>query len=311
LCPSNQWVTGLGRNGAPTCIQPAFSSITGIVCGTGAALFWAAGFAGARHGLDIGFSAVDLAVHRFLWAGLALLPLVIRNGIGDLDGVGWRRGVVLTVLVGPGFSILSYSGFLLVPLGHGGVIQPACVTLGGLILATLLLKETLAATRPVGALIIVCGLLAIGIETMLRVGVHAVPGDLLFVAAGLMFATFGTLLRLWRIAPMPATAVINVLSLFVVPAYALAGGFEHMVSLGWRENLLQAVLQGMLSGPAAQYLFVQSVVMLGAGRAAVFPSLVPPFVLLIGWLALGEMPTALELTGLTLVLIGFRFAQRG
>ena len=30
-CPSNQWVTGLSRNGAPTCIQPAFTSISGTI----------------------------------------------------------------------------------------------------------------------------------------------------------------------------------------------------------------------------------------------------------------------------------------
>jgi drug/metabolite transporter (DMT)-like permease len=49
--------------------------------------------------------------------------------------------------------------------------------------------------------------------------------------------------------------------------------------------------------------------MLGAGRAAVFPTLVPPCVLLIGWLALGIVPTALQLVGLLIVLLGFRFTQ--
>ncbi len=285
--------------------------LAGVACGTGASLCWAAGFAGVRHGLDIGFSATDLAVHRFLWSGLAFLPLILRRGRRRLCGVGWGRGVVLALLVGPGFSILSFSGFLLVPLGHGGVIQPACVTLGGVILAALLLGERLAPSRAVGALIIVCGLVVIGGETMLKSGLGAVPGDLVFVLAGLMFATFGIVLRLWRIGALPATAAINVLSLAVLPAYALAGGFAHMAAQGWRENLLQAVLQGVLSGPAAQYLFARSVAILGAGRAAVFPSLVPPFVLLIGWLVLGEAPTALELTGLAIVLLGFRLAQRG
>ena len=30
-CPSNQWVTGLSRNSAPTCLQPVFTSISGII----------------------------------------------------------------------------------------------------------------------------------------------------------------------------------------------------------------------------------------------------------------------------------------
>jgi drug/metabolite transporter (DMT)-like permease len=286
------------------------ATAVGIACGIGASVFWAAGFAGARHGLDVGFWPTDLAAHRFLWAGLVLLPLVIRNGIGDLNGIGWGRGILLTVLGGPGFAFMSYAGFLFVPLGHGGLIQPACATLGGLLLATVLLKEKLALTRAIGALIIVCGLAVIGGEGLTKIGTHGVAGDLIFVATGSMFATFGTLLRLWGIAAMPAAAVVSVLSLLAVPFYWFFGGFDHMIALGWRENLLQVVLQGLLAGPGALYLYIRSVILLGAGRAAVFPSLVPPFVLMIGWLALGEAPSMLQLIGLAIVLLGFRLAQR-
>ena len=288
-----------------------FSSINvGIICGTGAALFYAAGYAATRHGLDVGFSPADLTIHRYLWFGLVMLPSVLRTGMGDLNGVGWGRGILLAVLGGPVFSIISFAGLLLVPLGHGGVIQPACATLGGLLLATFLLGEKFLVTRAIGALTIVCGLSVIGAEAVTTIGVHGIAGDLMFVLTGLMFATFGALLRLWHIAAIPATAVISVLSLFGTPVHWALGGFDHMIALGWRENLLQVVLQGVVAGPVATYLFVRTVALLGAGRAAVFPALVPPFVLLIGWLALGEVPTALQLIGLGIVLLGFRLAQR-
>jgi hypothetical protein len=35
----------------------------------------------------------------------------------------------------PPVPLLSYLGFLFVPLGHGGIIQPACAALGGMFLA--------------------------------------------------------------------------------------------------------------------------------------------------------------------------------
>ena len=76
------------------------------------------------------------------------------------------------------------------------------------------------------------------------------------------------------------------------------------------ENLLQAVTQGILAGPAAIYLFTRSVVLLGAGRAAVFPSLVPGFTLLVGYLALGIVPSIPQLLGFAIVLIGFRLTQK-
>jgi drug/metabolite transporter (DMT)-like permease len=277
----------------------------GVICGIVASVFWAAGFVAVRHGFNVGFSPADIAVHRYLWSGLAFLPVVVRAGIGDLNGIGWSRGILLTLLGGPVFAIIGYAGFLFVPLGHGGVIQPSCGALGGLLLATLVLQEKLIASRLIGALIIIGGLVVIGGEGAVAFGEQGVAGDLFFVLAGLMSAGFSTLLRLWRIAPMPAAAVIGVLSLFAMPLYA------QMVSLGWRENLLQAVLQGVLAGPAALYLFVTSIALIGAGRAAIFFSLVPPFVLLIGWLALGEVPTVLQLVGLIIVLVGFQLTQKG
>ena len=283
----------------------------GVICGIVAAGFWAAGFVGVRHGLNVGFSPADLAVHRYLWPGLALLPVVLRAGIGDLDGIGWGRGILLTVLGGPVFAIISYAGFLLVPLGHAGVIQPSCGALGGLLLATLVLREKLIVSRLIGALIIIGGLLVIAGEGAATIGAQGVGGDLALALAGFMSGAFATLLRLWRIAPMTAAAVISVLSLFAMPIYWLIGGVAHLSALGWRENLLQAVLQGVLAGPAALYLLVRSITLIGAGRAAIFFSLVPPFVVLIGWLTLGEMPTLLQVTGLVIVLFGFQLTQRG
>ena len=87
-----------------------------------------------------------------------------------------------------------------------------------------------------------------------------------------------------------AMVIVSVVSLAFIPIYWLAHGFEAMLAMGWRENAMQAVMQGILAGPGAIYLFARAVVLLGAGRAAVFPSLVPGFTLLIGFLALGIVP---------------------
>lgn len=285
------------------------AAAVGIACGTGAALFWAIGFVAARHGIDIGFSPADLTLYRFC-SGVVLLPLVLRAGWRDLGGVGWGRAVALTVLGGPGLALISYSGFLLVPLAHGGVIQPSFAALAGLLLATLVLRERLPATRAIGALVIVAGLVVIGGEALATIGGHGIIGDLLFALAGLFFATFGMLLRRWRVAPMHGTAVISVVSLAGVPLYWALLGLAHLAPLGLRENLLQALVQGVLAGPGAIYLFTRSVELLGAGRAAVFPSLVPGFTMLIGFLLLGEVPSIAQLAGLAIVLAGFRLTQR-
>ena len=281
----------------------------GIACGTGAALFWAGGFVAARHGIAAGFSPADIAFHRFVWAGLAFLPLVARSR--DLAGTGWLKAILLTVCGGPPLALLSYAGFLFVPLAHGGVIQPSSAALGGLLLATVVLKEKLPKQRALGAAMIVIGLCVIGGEALATIGMHGLLGDLSFMSAGLMFATFALLLRLWRITPMHAVAITSVVSLIDVPIQWLAFGFDHTIGLGLRENLLQLVMQGIFAGAGATYLFARSVALLGAGRAALFPSLVPGFTLLIGFLVLGDVPSLAQLAGFAIVLMGFRLTQKG
>jgi drug/metabolite transporter (DMT)-like permease len=286
------------------------SILAGIACGAGAALFWACGFAAARHAIAIGLSPFDLAFHRYVWAGLVFLPSVLRQGARDLNGIGWGRGFALAMLGGPGQAVVSAAGFLVVPLAHGGVIQPSSAALGGLALATLVLRERVPPNRIYGAIAIVVGVAVIGSEAFATIGGHGLLGDFTFAAAGLMFATFGTLLRMWRINPMRATAVISALTLLYVPIHAIAFGFDRMIAAGWIENLLQAVVQGIFSGPMAIYLFARSVVLLGVSRAALFPSLVPGLTLIVGFLALGEVPSLLQLVGLAIVLVGFRVTQK-
>jgi drug/metabolite transporter (DMT)-like permease len=280
----------------------------GVLCGAGSALFWAFGFAAARHGILAGVSPLVLALHRFIWPGLVLLPVLAAGGLGNLGGVGWRRGAAITAFGGLPLALWSYTGYLFVPLGHGAIIQPSCAALGGLILARLVLKEALPPRRIVGALTMVAGLLVIGAEALGTMGSQGILGDVLFVAAGSFFAIFGMLLRLWRIPPMQATAVTSVLSLAGLPILLLA--YDNFLAAGFRENLLQAVVQGVFAGAGGIYLFTQAVVLLGVGRAALFPALVPPFTLLIGAIAVGELPSVSQLVGLAIVLAGFRLTQR-
>jgi drug/metabolite transporter (DMT)-like permease len=289
--------------------SPVSATVTGILCGTAAAFGWGAGFVAAKHGVNVGFSPADLAMHRFLWTGLLLLPATMRTGLSDLGGIGWGRGLLITMLSGPPQALLAYSGFMLVPLGHGTTIQPACAALFGLILASIVLRETLDGRRIIGSVAIIGGLLVFGAESLTTIGAHGVGGDLLFATAGIFWAIFGTLLRQWRLAGLSAApAVATVSVLLLAPLYIGLVGFENVLRLGIGENLLQIAVQGLMAGVLPIFLFARAVTLLGAGRAATFPALVPVFGLLIGFLALGNVPTMAQFAGLVLVIVGFRFA---
>lgn len=285
--------------------------LIGILCGTGAALGWAAGFVAAKHGVGVGFSPADLAFHRFFWSGLLLMPLAFRDGIVDLGGIGWGRGLLMSVLAGPPQAITAYTGFILVPLGHGTTIQPACAALFGLILATAMLRERATAPRIFGGATIIVGLMVFGAESLATIGREGVGGDLLFVTAGFFWALFGTLLRYYSLSGMRAVAVVGALSVFVyAPLYAVFVGFGDLLHMSFAENLIQMVVQGLLAGVLPIYLFARAVILIGAGRAATFPALVPGFGLLIGFLALGVVPSIAQLVGLAIVVVGFRLVVK-
>src|SRR5262245_65654867 len=128
----------------------------------------------------------------------------------------------MTVLSGPPLSSRAYTGFILVPLGHRTTIQPACAALSGLVLASLMLHEKSTLQRVVGGAIIIAGLLVFGAESLTTIGRSGVGGDLLFATAGLFWATFGTLLRLWNVAGTRAVMAVGAVSVIALaPIYLL------------------------------------------------------------------------------------------
>jgi len=285
--------------------------LIGILCGMGAAFGWAAGFVAAKHGIAVGFSPADLAFHRYFWSGLLLIPLILRTGVRDLGAVGWGRGFVMSVLSGPPQAYIAYSGFMLVPLGHGTTIQPACAALFGIILATVLLRERMTPQRVFGAAAIIAGLLVFGAESVTTIGRQGVGGDLLFVTAGCFWATAGILLRHWSLPGTRAVAAVGTISVVAMaPPFLLLVGYHHMLQMGLWETVLQIVVQGLLAGVLPIYLFSHAIMLLGGGRASTFPALVPVFSLVIGYLGLGVVPSLPQLIGLAIVLVGFRFTLR-
>ena len=131
----------------------------GVLCGAGSALFWAFGFVAARHGVLVGMSplvsvAASLRLVGPRAASLHGAPAACAISAASAGGAAF----VLTAFGGLPLALWSYFGYVLVPLGHGGVIQPSCAAVGGLVLARLVLKEALPPRRVAGALTIVLGL---------------------------------------------------------------------------------------------------------------------------------------------------------
>lgn len=278
----------------------------GFACGATMALGASLSFAAARAGILAGLLAVDLIFARFIVAGLIMLPLLLRFGVRNLAGIGWRRAVVLTLLGGAPFALLQTGGYGFAPLAHGAVIAPATVTIVSTIGAALFLRERLGRNHLVGAAIVLGGIVLIGWDGLAQPsGERAWLGDLMFFASSILWAGFTLLLRHWRVPALRATAVVSVLSfLIATPAYLAAVGVSHLASLPLGFLAFQGLVQGGLQGAVTMVAYSQAVMLLGVSRAVLFPAIVPAVSVVLGIPIVGEIPSVLQVAGLGVVTLG-------
>ena len=82
----------------------------------------------------------------------------------------------------------------------------------------------------------------------------------------------------------------------------------HLLALPLGDILLQGATQGLLSGTLSTIAYNWIVILLGAGRAVLFPALVPGLAILFGIPILGELPTLVQLLGLAAAMTGLLIA---
>ena len=280
--------------------------MAGATYGALAALIWG-GFPAitklsmAENALD----AWDITALRFGVAGLLLLPLFARRRLGSLSP--WAA-LFLACGAGAPYVLLTAGGLAFAPGGHMGVMTPSCMLLCSTLGSRLILKEALTGGRIVGALAIMAGLVVMGWDGLSNHGELTWLGDAMFVLGGLSWASYTIGLRVWRVEPLHATAIVGVLSMVLyLPGYAWLAGAD-LADAPWREIVIQAVFQGVLSAVVALLFYTRGVAILGAARGAVFAALVPTFSLLIAVPLLHETPTELQLVGVAFVTAGMVFA---
>jgi drug/metabolite transporter (DMT)-like permease len=290
----------------PLAAMPAaIPLVRGVVLGLGAALIWGAYLAMARAGVNSGLTSADIAFLRYVPAGLLLLPVFLRAGLATAAGVGWGRAVILSLLVGPPFILIGVGGYAFAPLAHGAAIQPAALTLGATGMAIWLAGDRLDRRRAAGLAVMMAGIVAVAGPGSLAGGLATLPGDAMFALAGLMWAGFSVLVRRWGLAPLQATAAVGVVSAAIyAPAYLLHVGVERLSNVPVEMLAWQIVVQGALSGVVAVVAFTRVVRLLGPGKAALFPALVPAVAVLIGIPVTGEIPGPWQVLGIVLATAG-------
>lgn len=251
-----------------------------------------------------------LALPLLAWRGPALRESLARSAAGDAR-TALARAAVLALLAGVGYCSLAYSGFFFAPAAHAAVLLPGSLPLWTALVALLLLGEPITAARAVGLALIAAGNLLVGGSSVLAAadGASAWRGDLLFLAATLLWAVYSVLCRRWALGAVEATLAVAIGCLVsAVPLYPLAvaaGLVESRLALApWSEIAFQAVFQGGLSMLVAGIAFTQVVVIFGPVRTTMITAVVPVLAALAAVPLLGEPLTPAVIGGLACVTGG-------
>ncbi|TPK33285.1 DMT family transporter [Mesorhizobium sp. B2-5-4] len=278
-----------------------------VIAGLVMIAIYAAQFVAARFSLREHLTATDMASLRFAGAGAVFLPIVWRRGLATMKALGWRRGLTLAALAGLPYPLIINWGLTHAPAAHAAALCPASIVFFSFLLS--LFRESASRRRIIGVATIITGLLLFIAPA--RTGASDVLfGDLLFIGSGAMFSTHAILVQRWRVDPVTATASVVLLSCLPLPLlYVFAPSGLHAAA--GAEIASQIVIQGLLAGAAAMFLYTYIVDRLGSQAASLFLPGVPVATVLVGMVVLGETPLAIQCVAIAIMAAGMGYSAMG
>nr|WP_256364449.1 DMT family transporter [Rhizobacter sp. Root404] len=285
--------------------------VLGALCGFMVALVWAGWSVATRFAVTTNLGPADVTFLRFGVSSLLLWPVLIRH-----RAVFWRIGALklLVMLTGAGvpFMFISSTGMRFAPASHVATLMIGVMPLFVAMLSAGLFGERFTKAQLMGMGVVLAGVVAIGGESLLfnRNGGEW-RGDLLFLFAGLLFASYTLAQRRSGLSSWQATAVVNVGScVLFAPIYLLCLQ-PRIFSAPIGAVLFQAAAQGVGVAILGLFFYAEASRRLGATRAAIFGALVPALAALIGVPVLHEVPSWATGTGIALVMIGVLLVVTG
>ena len=112
----------------------------GAVFGLAAVSIWAGWSAMTRLAVITNLDAWDIPALRFGFAGLLLLPIVIRRGLA-LDRLGWPGLAGLIVGTRAPYALVVALGLRFAPAYDAGALNPGCMPLFVALIGVIVLEE--------------------------------------------------------------------------------------------------------------------------------------------------------------------------
>ncbi len=270
---------------------------------------WAGWIVATRHAVIGSLSPQSLGLLRFGVAAIILSPVLWRSGV--LPRESKTIGLLALCVLGAGapFFLVVATGMQFAPAADIAPLLPGTMPLFTALLAVALDRDRITGLRWAGYLLIVMGDLAIASGDLLHLDSGAWRGHALVVLGALLWAVYTIAFRRSRIGALEAAALIAFWSTLILLPFGTSGLIDAVRNGHGLEVLLQAFVQGVVTGVVALTCYGIAVEKLGAGKAAAFAALAPALAALLAMPALGEIPTLFTVAGLIVTSAGVALAS--
>lgn len=287
------------------------NAVIGVLCGIAVALIWSGWSVATRFAVTTSLGPDDVTFLRFGVSALLLWPVLVRKGLA-MQQIGLLRLLVMVVGAGVPFMLLGSTGMQFAPASHVATLMIGTMPISVALLSRLLFRERFSRQQLTGMGTVIVGVLCIGGYALItNRAAGEWRGDLLFLLAGLFFASFTLAQRRSGISPWHATALVNCLSALVFSPIYFLWLKPRIFTAPPMAVAFQVVAQGIAVAILGMYFYTEAVRRLGAPRAAIFGALAPALAALIGMIVLNEVPAWLTISGIALVMCGVALVVTG
>lgn len=283
--------------------------VLGLMAALATVTIWATFFLVTRYAVQGDFTVEEVLILRLVPGALVLLPLMFRLGV--MPGTGsWFRASMLMVGASAVFPYVVSMGLAYAPASDGGALAPGILPFWTALAAYVLTGDVPGPKRRMGLALILLGALVVSLwQVYSGSDEGSWKGHLMFLTGSGCFAVYSVIFRQSGLSALHGMVIGLFWGTVLITPLLLITGDVTFASVSWSDIAIMTIVQSLIIGILATFLFNYAVNNLGAAESGAFGALTPILALIGGAVFLGEVVTPLKVLGILLVVIGVFLAS--
>lgn len=276
------------------------------------AFIWAANYPVIKFGI-LGLDAFVFNAIRFVTAVVLLgVIFLTKKQWTKVEPNDWVKLIGIGLIANVLYQVAFISGVKITTAGNAAVIL-STAPLWTLLFQARIQKTRIERKTIVGMVISLAGifLIILGSGKKLEIGSYAMLGDLICLAAAMLWALHTNLQKpmLAKYSTMQLTLIITFVGSIGLSMFAL----PTAVTMDWGSvkysNYFAATASGIFAIGTANFLWSRGIKKIGPSRTANYNNLVPVLAFIISYITLNEYVLPIQFVGAAVTIIGVWFAR--